>query len=203
MKKTQSPEDHILDAASAVFAEHGFGGARVDEIARRASVNKAMLYYHVGNKQALYTAVLSRNFARMEEALESVVDQGETVRDQIESLINEISRILRDLPDHPRIVLRELASAGTNLQPEVLERMVKFFDTVRGLLSDGVQTGEFRATDPIKTHLAVVGASLMLTAASPLLDRVTELEPGIDTLDADGNAGAFLADLLVNGIASS
>ena len=49
--------DRILDAATEVFAEKGFGETRVDEIAARAGVNKAMLYYHVGGEEALYAAV--------------------------------------------------------------------------------------------------------------------------------------------------
>ncbi|MGK2855839.1 MAG: TetR family transcriptional regulator, partial [Thermoanaerobaculia bacterium] len=50
----------ILEAAADVFSESGFEGARVDEIARRAGVNKAMLYYRVGNKDELYEAVFRR-----------------------------------------------------------------------------------------------------------------------------------------------
>ena len=134
MDGSRSPEHDILDAASTVFAEHGFAGARVDEIARRAGVNKAMLYYHVGNKQALYTAVLSRNFERMEKVLGPVVDLGGGPSEKVEALIREIARVLRELPDHPRIVLRELASAGSNLQPEVIERMIGLLGTVRDLL---------------------------------------------------------------------
>lgn len=203
MKDTTSPDKQILDAASTVFAEHGFAGARVDEIARRAGVNKAMLYYHVGNKQALYTAVLTRNFARMEEALASAMEEGGSIPEQIQSLITEIARTLKDLPDHPRIVLRELASAGTNLQPEVLARMVNLLGKVRGLLEEGVRGGEFRAIDPVMTHLALVGASLILTVVSPLVDRISQLDPAIGIHDGGADAGQFLADLLINGIATS
>jgi AcrR family transcriptional regulator len=46
--------DRILAAAAAEFAERGFAGARVDRIARRARVNKAMIYYHFASKQRLY-----------------------------------------------------------------------------------------------------------------------------------------------------
>ncbi|HVR42592.1 MAG TPA: helix-turn-helix domain-containing protein, partial [Thermoanaerobaculia bacterium] len=51
LRSSANPRDHILDVAAAVFAEQGFAGARIDEIARRAGVNKAMLYYRVGNKE--------------------------------------------------------------------------------------------------------------------------------------------------------
>jgi AcrR family transcriptional regulator len=50
----------ILAAAADVFAESGFAGARVDAIARRARLNKRLLYHYVGNKAALLEAVLER-----------------------------------------------------------------------------------------------------------------------------------------------
>jgi AcrR family transcriptional regulator len=52
----------ILKAATEIFSEAGYDGARVDEIARRAGVNKASLYYHIGDKKALYTRVLKNVF---------------------------------------------------------------------------------------------------------------------------------------------
>ena len=55
--------DRILAAAAVEFAARGFGGARVDRIARRARVNKAMLYYHFKSKQGLYRALLRRTFS--------------------------------------------------------------------------------------------------------------------------------------------
>ena len=48
----------ILEAAKQEFAAHGLAGARVDRIAANAGANKRMLYYHVGNKEDLYLAVL-------------------------------------------------------------------------------------------------------------------------------------------------
>jgi len=51
--KRQETTERIISAAMAVFSRDGFNGARVDEIAREAGVNKATLYYHVGDKEAL------------------------------------------------------------------------------------------------------------------------------------------------------
>lgn len=192
----------ILDAASREFADQGFAGARVDEIARRAGTNKAMLYYHVGNKQDLYTAVLTRNFDRLDKALDGCLTAEGTTPDRLRAIIAGVARALKANPDHPRIVLREFASGGTHLQPEVLERLARIFGMVRTLLSEGVRKEEFRATDPVMTHLTLVGASLILNAVTPLAGRVAEIDPEIKFPDNDADVGLFLADLLLNGIAA-
>lgn len=74
----------ILAAATAEFAAHGLGGARVDEIARSAEVNKALLYHYFGGKQDLFVAVLEAAYARLrgaEAALElEQLDPAEAMR---------------------------------------------------------------------------------------------------------------------------
>src|SRR3979411_1781600 len=55
----------ILKAAKAEFAAHGLAGARVDRIAANAGANKRMLYYHVGNKEDLYLAVLEGAYEKI------------------------------------------------------------------------------------------------------------------------------------------
>ena len=57
----------ILDAATAEFAAHGFGGARINRVAEQAGANKRMLYHYFGNKEALYLAVLEAAYARIRE----------------------------------------------------------------------------------------------------------------------------------------
>lgn len=58
----------ILEAATAEFAGHGFGGARIDRIAKVAGANKRMLYYHVGNKEQLYLEVLEGTYESIRAA---------------------------------------------------------------------------------------------------------------------------------------
>ncbi|HEY6299972.1 MAG TPA: helix-turn-helix domain-containing protein, partial [Candidatus Binatus sp.] len=66
--------EKILAAALAEFSARGFAGARVDAIARRARVNKRMLYYCFGAKQDLYREILRRKIAERAEWLESMPD---------------------------------------------------------------------------------------------------------------------------------
>lgn len=64
---TRNPErsrERILAAAFKEFAAHGFAGARVDRIARRAGINKRMLYHYFGDKEGLFREVLRRKMAQ-------------------------------------------------------------------------------------------------------------------------------------------
>jgi AcrR family transcriptional regulator len=63
--QTDETRDRLLDAAEFEFAAVGLSGARVDTIARRAKVNKQLIYYHFGDKDSLYQAVLERAYARI------------------------------------------------------------------------------------------------------------------------------------------
>lgn len=192
--------ERILDAASSVFAEHGFAGARVDEIARRAGVNKAMLYYHVGDKRALYAAVLTRNLERVSAGLDEALDHGGTARERLDALVRVITRTIEANPEHARIVLGEVASGGANLPEEVLARMVGVFGRVRRLLEQGRQSGEFRQVEPLLAHLVIVGAVTFLNTVKPLRERVATLLPPEQVTPANVDLGAFLSDLLLHGI---
>jgi AcrR family transcriptional regulator len=192
----------ILDAASAEFAALGFAGARVDAIADRAGVNKAMLYYHVGDKQALYTAVLLRNFDRVSRGLQLTLAGGGSPRERLVRVIAGLSAMVSELPDHPRIVLREVASGAVHLPDDVLARMLEVVGIVQELLAEGVAAGELRRTEPLLTHLAIVGAVVFLNAIAPLRERAAALAPAGALPAATTDIGAFLADLLLGGLAA-
>ena len=197
-----TPRDAILDAASAEFADHGFAGARVDEIAARAGVNKAMLYYRIGDKQTLYNAVLMRNFDRVSAAVEGALATGGNARHRLEAVVGAITRMVQDHPDHPRIVLREIASGAVHLPPEVLARMLEVVDVVRGLLMEGRAAGEFRDLDPVLAHLTIVGSVVFLNATAPIRTRAAELVPERSLPEPTTDISAFLSTLLLDGLAT-
>jgi TetR/AcrR family transcriptional regulator len=194
--------DHILDAAAVVFAENGFAGARVDDIAARAGVNKAMLYYHVGDKTALYTAVLLRNFERVRTAIDEALVTKGTARQRLEAVITALTRIVQSHPDHPRIVLREIAAGAANLEPEVLAAMLEVVGVVRKLIAEGTASGEFRELDPVLSHLTLVGAVLFLNATAPIRERASALGPDFELPEPAGDIAGFLNHMLLDGLAS-
>lgn len=159
----------IIAAARDVFAEVGFGGARVDEIARRAGVNKAALYYHTGDKQALYAAVLhdviGQTGQRLAEEIARVADPEEKLKVYIRTLSETIS----SNPQIPRIMMRELASGGEHLPEVFFKDLVGVFATISDIVSEGVRSGVFIATMPILVHLMTMGAIIISKVSGPII----------------------------------
>src|SRR6202167_5278289 len=78
-------EERILDAAGRVFLEHGFQGARVDEIADAASAGKPTIYARFPNKQALFTAVVER-LVRRNTSLYALSCAGDSIEQRLDAL---------------------------------------------------------------------------------------------------------------------
>ena len=70
MPRTTDTPTAILEAAVLEFSEHGFSGTRMESIARRAGVNKALVFYYFNSKAELFDAVLERYYETHREALQ-------------------------------------------------------------------------------------------------------------------------------------
>src|SRR5437899_10385832 len=107
--------DRILAAAAVEFAARGFGGARVDRIARRARVNKAMLYYHFHSKQGLYRTLLRRVFTDAAARIRAIGDAPGPAPPKIDGVIAAIADFIREHEFFAAIMLREVAEGGAHL----------------------------------------------------------------------------------------
>lgn len=99
----------ILAAAERVFAEKGLAGARVDEIAEMAAVNKRMLYAHFGGKEALYKAALEQAYLRLGECEEIVTRRGDEIgaAESIRAIVSAYFAFLSENDSYVRMVMWE------------------------------------------------------------------------------------------------
>lgn len=200
----REPRQRILDAAAEVFAERGFGGAGVDEIARRAGVNKAMLYYYVGDKAALFGEVVSACVGRISEAVTAALAETEDPRARLQAIPRAFVRTVRERPFLPQLMLREIAAGGPNLPPHVLERIADVMAMTKRVLEDGLAAGAFRKVDPFVAHLILVGATMFMANALRMRPRFS----GVIALPAKGadeleGLADKMVDIALNGIATN
>jgi AcrR family transcriptional regulator len=148
----------ILEAAVKEFTEKGYGGARIDEIARRAGANKRSLYYYFGGKEALYLAVLEGAYFNIRTA------EGKlqlSSRDPSEG-IRELCRFTWEYYlEHPEFL--SLLNTENLMRAKHLKRSARIFNlhspfvaTLGDLLARGVASKQFRSdADPVRVYITI------------------------------------------------
>ncbi|CAB5081986.1 Transcriptional regulator, AcrR family [Olavius algarvensis associated proteobacterium Delta 3] len=177
----------ILDTAAQVFAETGYEGARMDNIADRAGVNKAMIYYHIGNKEALYTRVLHDVLGDTAVRMAENINRADTPTDKIHAYVQSIGRTVEIHPHLPRIMMREFASGGLHLPEVVVKDLASIIGLVRDVIQEGCSRGEFTDVDPLILHLMVMGGIGYFKTSGPFRRKYSALMEGLS--DRTGEAG--------------
>jgi AcrR family transcriptional regulator len=177
-KNDDSTAEHILRIAAEVFAEKGYDGARVEEIARTAKVNKATLYYQIGDKQALYQAIIQRIMSGMADEIEKGLDNAASAADKLRYFIDTLACHGGIAQQFSSIMLREIADGGDRLPDPALRQMVRILELLSGILELGVETGEFRRVNPLVTHMLIVGSLMVYNTNEPIRTRIAELSEG-------------------------
>jgi TetR/AcrR family transcriptional regulator len=193
----------ILDGAAEVFAECGFGGAGVDAIARRAGVNKAMLYYHVGDKAALFGEVVRANVERIRQAVTAALAETDDPRERLRAIPRAFAGAVRQRPFLPQLMLREIAAGGPNLPPEAVEQISEIMGMTKAVVNEGVAAGVFRRVDPFITHLMLIGSLMFMANALRMRQRFE----AVLSIPADAAADLEamsdqMADIALEGIAT-
>ncbi len=191
--------ERILAAAATVFASVGFTGARVDDIAERAGINKAMLYYHVGDKERLYATVLINTVERGLATLAESAARAETPSAKLQCVLDAFADLGTSNPHLIPIMLREVASGGATLPDEMLVRMAGVFRMVQEVLAQGVEEGTFRPTDPLLTHVSMVGSIMFLVASQPIRARLGKIA-GVKAQHSPRDLANHTANLFLKGL---
>ncbi|MFY0714411.1 TetR/AcrR family transcriptional regulator [Seonamhaeicola sp. NFXS20] len=106
--KDKNTEEQILTAAKEVFQTKGMDGARMQEIADKAGINKAMLHYYYRSKQMLFEAVFKNAFSLLAPQLNAILNDDSTIEDKIRNFTsNYISFIIKH-PYLPNFIIQEL-----------------------------------------------------------------------------------------------
>ncbi len=164
-KVTRDPEGtraRIMAAATEEFARYGLGGARVDRIAEQAGTNKRMLYYHVGNKEELYLAVLEDAYAHIRETERTLNLDKLAPPEAIARLIGFTWQYFIDHPEFMALLNIENLHRAELLKNsgQVQSMHSPFVQMIADVLARGVKQGVFRAgVDPVQLYISIAGLS--------------------------------------------
>ncbi len=190
-------EKVILNAAAEEFAEKGFNGARVDAIAERAGINKAMLYYRVGDKEELYRRVVLRGQAVFRETMMKAMESASTAPETMSLLLAGVAEKAEKNRLIPSIILREIAGNGKTLPGDAMKGMRGLMEIIESIVSNGREEGAFRNIDPITLQFVVTGAVFTLSLTAQMRQELNPDNPGPVT---SGQIAETLGDIISHGI---
>jgi AcrR family transcriptional regulator len=175
--------ERLVRAAAVEFAARGFDGAKVDRIAARARVNKAMLYYHFGSKRELYLDLVRDMVRTVGARARAIADGPGAAEDKLDSWIAAIVEEAAARPWFASIMLREIAAGAPHFDGHTFQLMNDVFVAVRDIIAQGQRDGVFRQVDPLLTHLTIMPPILIffvrqrVIAAARLTKELAEPRP--------------------------
>jgi AcrR family transcriptional regulator len=161
----------IFAAATHEFAERGFDAARVDRIASRARINKAMIYYHYGSKLGLYLEVLRDMFRAVGTRVRAIADGPGSAENKLDAWIVAIVEEAAKRSWFPPIMLRELGSGAPHIDNETFAMMNAVYLGARDVIVQGQAEGTFRQADPLLTYFTILPSILIFFARQRLLSQ--------------------------------
>jgi TetR/AcrR family transcriptional regulator, cholesterol catabolism regulator len=173
--------------AARLFAERGYHGTSLGDLAQAIGIQKPSLYAHVAGKQELLLETMREGARAFHGALDAIPDDGPAV-ERIRLALRAHLRVVADQLDVATVFVREWRYLEGDAREEIVAERRRYEERIRGLFREGRELGELR------TDLDDASAALLTLSAANW--AYTWLTPGRDT---DALADRF-CELLVNGI---
>ena len=167
--KDTTTEAAILNAAKSIFQRKGMDGARMQEIANEAGINKALLHYYYRSKQLLFEAVFKNAFKLLAPQLNKVLNSDDSLNDKIKNFTKNYISFTIKHPYLPNFIINEL-----NRNPEFVQKLTseKHFPTITKFKQQVTENVENGIIKPIKAEqllIHILALNIFPFIASPLL----------------------------------
>ena len=171
----------ILDAALSVFASDGLAGARTEQIAAAAGVNKALLYYYFESKEKLYIAALESVATRVRDsslaAMARETSPGERV---LRSALNHFDRVLtqREFQSLMQQEMIRLHKGEQGAMPILIKHIFEpLMTALQATVKQGIESGELIEADLLQYPLVAMGANVFYFLSAPLWGMMLGFDP--------------------------
>lgn len=169
-----------MQAAIELFAEKGYEGTSIRDLAHKADVNLAMINYYFGSKEKLFESLLSEKARYMRERIEAVQSNENLSEIEKIDLIIEgyVNRFLSQ-PDFHRVLQQELlVTHRETLHQNVINLFVKNTQDVVAIIESGIRKKQFKKVDPQLTFATVIGTINQVMVSRSMCNILMNKETG-------------------------
>ncbi len=191
MTQTAHPDTHaersaetrsrILDAALSEFAANGLAGARTEQIAQAAGVNKALLYYYFESKEKLYSAALEMVSARVRDRSMAVfLREASPGERMLRAALDHFDRILTQR-EFQTLMQHEMMRLHKGEDGELLILVKRIFAPLhamfQSMVREGIASGELIEADWLQMVLTALGGNVFYFLSAPIWRHILPFEP--------------------------
>ena len=197
LKKSALTKEKLLEVAEEHFSEKGFFGARVDEIADAAGINKRMLYAHFGNKEGLYSAVLLKTYQNLAACEKQFIIEGFDPIASIKNIVFISFKFLAENPRFVRILLWENLNRGEAVpRTELVKLKEPTLDYMRRQIKRGINMGIFRS-DADEYHTVLSLMSFCFSYFSNIHTMSAVLERNMTSDDEIRSRAEYISEIII------
>ena len=173
-RKINTTETSILKAAKTIFLHKGMDGARMQEIADEAGINKSMLHYYFRGKELLFKAVFMDAFSTLAPQLNEILNADSSICDKIKSFSHNYITFIIDHPYLPNFILQEM-----NRNNEFVNNLISknHFPSIKKFklqVEKKVDDGTLRPIKAEHLFINIMALNIFPFVASPLLKKVLD-----------------------------
>ena len=169
-------EQKILEAAEEVFQEKGFDGARMQEIADKANINKGLLHYYFKTKDSLFEAIFSIAFHTMIGQIQSIMSLEISLNERIDRIVDDFMSMLAKKPALPRFVITELnKNPDRFIAKHVNHNTRATFAAFINSVQKEIDAGNIRPVDPRQLFMNMISMIIFPFIGRPMVQVVIGL----------------------------
>lgn len=174
VESLRSTRDQILDEALRCFAERGYDGTSLNDIAAGVGIRRPSLLHHFPSKESLYGDVFERLLSEWLERLEGAIASPAVGWDKAELVLRAGLDLFADTPDYVRIMRREALDGGVHLGIDLSGVLRPLFDGAAEYLEQQMNAGVFRRHDARQLLITGYGAILSYFSDAPFIDGLLD-----------------------------